>query len=136
MTDRVRALATIFGIGYLAAGVIGFGVTGFDGWVANGDDAILGFEINPFHNLFHVATGALWLLAARLPNRQSAEGVHQGIAIVYLLAVLLGGLGFLTMLSVDGATAADNGLHLVSGLAAGVAAFSERLPGRTARLAS
>lgn len=133
MARTTRLLATAFGLSYVAVGLVGFVITGFDGLVANGDDALLIFEINPFHNIVHIATGGLWLLASRLRKTESTQGVHQGIAIVYLVATVLGAMGMLTMLSIDGLTAPDNLLHLASAIGAGAAAMVGRVGG-TAQL--
>lgn len=135
MHTGTRLFATIFGVAYVAGGLVGFAITGFDGFVANGDDALLIFEINPFHNVVHLGTGLLWLLAARLPKVEATQGVHQGIAIVYLLATVLGALGMLTILSIDGFAAADNLLHLASAVGAGAAALVGRV-GRTGQPAA
>jgi hypothetical protein len=42
---------------YVAIGVIGLFVTGFDNWVRNTPDELVGFSINPLHNLVHLAIG-------------------------------------------------------------------------------
>lgn len=117
-TDNVRTIAVAFGAAYLAAGVLGFLVTGFDDFARNTDEALLGFDVNPFHNIVHIGVGVLWLLAARLPRREAVEGVHIGIGGVLLLATVLGMIGALEALSIDGPLAADNLLHLISGIAA------------------
>lgn len=70
---------------------------------------------------------AIWLLAARIPEPESVEGVHLGIGLVYLLATFLGAAGALEILSIDdGVLAPDNFLHLASGLVALIAGFSAR----------
>jgi hypothetical protein len=114
-----RAPAQIFGAvvgtAYLGIGLLGFAVTGFDGLVANGDDALLGFDLNPFHNLLHLVIGG-YLLGVSLPREPAiAQGALIGGGLVYVLAAFLGVTGDLRILSIDDALAPDNFLHLVSG---------------------
>lgn len=107
--------------------MLGYAITGFDGFFADGDDALLIFELNGFHNLVHIGVGAIWLLAARIPEPESVEGVHLGIGLVYLLATFLGAAGALEILSIDdGVFAPDNFLHLASAMVALIAGFSAR----------
>lgn len=108
--------AVLVGVPYLAIGVIGFFVTGFGGFVQNGNDSLLGFALNPFHNIIHLAVGGFLVLAARL-DRTGAEGALIGGGLVYLLATFLGFDNRLQILSIDGTYAPDNFLHLVSGVA-------------------
>jgi hypothetical protein len=42
---------------YVAIGVIGFFVTGFDNRVRNTPDELVGVSIHPLHNLVHLAIG-------------------------------------------------------------------------------
>ncbi|HEX2026508.1 MAG TPA: DUF4383 domain-containing protein, partial [Nitriliruptorales bacterium] len=110
--------AFALGAVYLAIGVAGFFVTGFDNFVANGDEALLIFEVNPFHNVVHISVGAIALGAALLlRDRAAVEGTNLGIGAVYLLAAALGVAGALQdLLSIDGPWVADNFLHLGTGL--------------------
>src|SRR5215213_1900214 len=111
--------ALVVGMAYLAIGVVGFLDTGFTGWVVDTDEAILGFDLNGFHNVVHLGVGALVLAAAFAPEPAITQGVLVGGGFVYVLAAVLGFTGNLEqLLSIDGAAAPDNFLHLVSGLAA------------------
>lgn len=130
--SAAHAAALVLGASYLVVGLAGFLVTGFSGWLTNGDETLLIFEVNGFHNLVHVGFGALWLGAAAWLDTPATHGVSLGIAGVLALATVLGVLGYLTILSIDGPTAPDNYLHGASALAAGVAA----LVGSTSRPAS
>lgn len=111
-----RLVGAVFGVIYLLVGLLGFAVTGFDGFVdTNTDEALLGFELNPLHNIAHLLIGAL-LLGAALKGVSAAKGSNTLVGAVYLL---LGILGFfiasddndLNILSLNGA---DNILHLAS----------------------
>src|SRR5215204_1947514 len=67
-TSPSQILALIAGIAFTAAGIIGFFVTGTDGFTDHHTgEKLLGLEINPLHNVVHLALGVLGLvLAARL----------------------------------------------------------------------
>lgn len=119
----IQKAAIVFGVTYFAVGVAGFFVTGFSGWLEATGDQLIIFHINPFHNLVHIAVGALWVMGALLPQRGAAAGVFLGIGAVYLAAAVLGFLGALPILGIESALAPVNFLHLVTAVAAiGVAA--------------
>lgn len=115
---QLRVFSVIVGVTYLVGGLIGYTVTGVvTGWAVDGNTAILGFEINPFHNLVHLGVGIYFLGAVLLPRREALEGVNIAGGAVYLLATVLGFAGGLEALSINAGFAADNFLHLASGLA-------------------
>jgi len=109
--------AIVVGAAYLAIGIIGFAVTGFGNFVQDTNYSLLGFDINPFHNVVHLAVGATLLIVAQF-DRPSTEGALIGGGLVYLLAAFLGFTDHLQILSMQGAGNLDNLLHLVSGSAA------------------
>src|SRR5215207_3949875 len=59
-----QLLALAIGAVYTLIGILGFLVTGFENFAAETNKTLLGFEINPLHNLVHLAIGlaglALW----------------------------------------------------------------------------
>lgn len=110
--QQVFALA--FGAVYLTVGVAGFVLTGFTDFTVNSSEALLIFEVNPFHNFIHVGIGAMALVAARAVPPSGTTGILLGIGIVYLLSAALGFAGYLEALSIDGFYAPDNFLHLVT----------------------
>jgi hypothetical protein len=59
-----QLLALAIGAIYALIGILGFLVTGFDNFAAETNKTLLGFEINPLHNIVHLAIGlaglALW----------------------------------------------------------------------------
>lgn len=112
-----QAGAALVGIVYLIAGVIGFAVTGFDGFVQNGNDTLLGFDVNPFHNLFHLLVGVYLLIVVTM-GRTITEGALIGGGLVYLVAAFLGFFNSLQIISINDVLASDNFLHVVSGSAA------------------
>ncbi len=112
-----QVFALVVGVTYLLVGVVGFAVTGFTGVTTDGADKLLGFDLNVFHNVVHLAIGAGFIVASRL-DATITQGVVIGAGLVYVLAGLLGFLNQLQILSIDSGLAADNFLHLFSGLAA------------------
>jgi Domain of unknown function (DUF4383) len=111
-----QLLALAIGIIYTLVGLLGFAVTGFENFASETDKTLLGFELNPLHNIVHLAIGlaglALWrrLDSARLYGWLLAAGY--GAAFVY--GLLAAGNRDINFLSINGA---DNGLHLVSAIA-------------------
>ena len=121
-----QVLAFIVGVAYVIVGLVGFAATGFGGsWVHDGGADLLGFDVNGFHNIVHLGVGLILLIASTAPAPALTQGVLIGGGLVYVLAAFLGFTGQLDhLLSIDGKFgAADNWLHLVSGLAAIVAGF-------------
>jgi uncharacterized membrane protein YuzA (DUF378 family) len=59
-----QLLALAIGAVYTLVGIAGFLVTGFDNFASETDKTLLGFEINPLHNIVHLVIGlaglALW----------------------------------------------------------------------------
>lgn len=125
-TSPARAFALIFGIVYVTVGIVGFAVTGFDDWLVNTDEHLLIFELNAFHNVVHLAIGALLLMGYRRPTEDATQGVNIGIGVFLLAAAAIGftGYGTLEIISIDSALAADNFLHLASGIVAVIFGFS------------
>lgn len=118
-SSPAHLFALVGGAVYLAGGVLGFAVTGFSGFAENSDDALLVFDLNPFHNVVHIGIGALLLGASRVKGPDVTAGMVIGSGIVLLLATVLGFLGSLdNLLSIDDRFAADNFLHLGTAIAA------------------
>lgn len=109
--------AAIVGVAYLAIGVVGFAVTGFGNFVQDTGYGIIGFDLNPFHNIIHLVVGGYLLFVSRL-GRTITEGALIGGGLVYLVAAILGLDNHLQIISINSATAPDNFLHIASGLAA------------------
>ena len=117
-----RVFALLLGLGYVAAGVIGFTTTGFTGFVEDTDEAFLGFfDINIFHNFVHLAIGAGLLIASRARDVTITQGVLIGVGLFYLLAAVLGFLNYLQIISINTSLSFDNFFHLLSGGAALIA---------------
>ena len=112
-----QVFALVFGVVYLLIGLVGFAVTGFDGFASETyDEKLLLFPVNPLHNLVHIAIGGLWLYGAK--DHATSKTVNLVIGVAYLGVFLLGILGVLNFLAIEDAGSADNYLHLGTGLLA------------------
>jgi len=130
MTDRktpAQIYSLSFGIVLLAVGILGFFADSSFGTGANVEgDPLLGFEVNGWHNLVHIASGALGLLLWSRPA--SARLFALGFGAVYLVVTIWGFISGEHVLWLIPVNTADNFLHLViaaTGLLAGFASPNE-----------
>lgn len=110
-------LALVIGIVYLLVGLVGFAITGFDGFAEHDhDETLLGFAINPLHNIVHIVVGLLGVLLWRTLAQARTYGWILAIAYgaVFVYGLFVAGDEDGNFLNINGA---DNGLHLVSALA-------------------
>ena len=145
MEDRspAQVFALVIGVTLVAAGILGFF---YSASFSTGDgaerDALLDIlDVNGWHNLVHIASGAVGLLV--VGSYRGARVYALGLGAVYLLVTLLGfiagdGGEILNLIPVN---TEDNFLHLligIAGIAAGLATpATERYPaGRTAASAT
>ena len=118
-----RMYALIFGAVLTIAGIVGFFVESS----FSGDDrsALFGLlDVNGWHNVVHLATGLLGLMAWKAGAAQ-ARTYALGLGVVYLLVAIWGfvlGSGE-TILSIIPINTEDNVLHLLIGIA-GLAAYA------------
>jgi hypothetical protein len=108
-----QVFALAFGAVYLLVGLVGFAVTGFDQFADNTNEALIIFEINPLHNIVHILLGAVYLGASRV--HATARSVNMALGVALLVVFLLGLIGALEWLSIDGAADPDNYLHAATG---------------------
>jgi hypothetical protein len=112
LAQRYSLVAGVF---YLALGVIGFFWTGSGSGTGVMNQMLFGiFMVNPFHNTVHLAVGALWLLGAFVLTASGTEGLNLAIGGFWVLATVLGFLGYLAALAVSSGTTPDNYLHLAT----------------------
>jgi hypothetical protein len=104
-----------FGLVYVLVGVVGFFITGFSGFASMNGVTLLGFMLNPLHNIVHILVGAL-LMAGGLASTTISKRINTTVGAVYFLVFAVG-------IAVQGSTAnvlalnlADHGLHLVSAI--------------------
>lgn len=109
---NVKNLATAFGVVFLVIGVLGFVPTLVP------DGKLLGiFQVNAFHNIVHILSGAVALFAG-MTSVDYSKLYFKVFGVVYALVTVLGfltGNGLLGLLPVN---TADNLLHLVIAAAA------------------
>lgn len=119
----------IFGAVLVVAGIIGFF---YESEFTNDEsvrDAVFGIlEVNGWHNLVHLATGALGLLAFAA-GASAARAYALGLGAVYIVVTIWGfivGDGD-SILSIIPVNTEDNVLHLLIGIA-GLAAGAVSAP--------
>ncbi|MQA35655.1 DUF4383 domain-containing protein [Modestobacter roseus] len=112
-----QMLALAIGVVYTLVGIVGFFITGFDDFAEHTDETILGFGINPLHNIVHLVIGLAGIALSRKLGTARTYGwllaVGYGAAFVYGLFAA-GETDSLNFLSINWA---DNWLHLASVLA-------------------
>jgi len=128
-------LALVFGAVYLLVGIVGFFIAGFSDFFGNEnavppahmDDNLLGFMLNPMHNVVHILIGVAGLVLARTLAGARTYGwllaVGYGAAFIYGLIAVGKDWDFLNL------NWADNILHLATAVVGLVIAL---LPVRTA----
>ena len=121
-----RLYALVFGTVLVVAGIIGFFYESTFTDDETVRDAVLGIlDVNGWHNVVHLATGALGLLAFAA-GAYAARAYAFGLGAVYIVVAIWGfivGDGD-SILSIVPVNTEDNVLHLligVAGLAAGAA---------------
>jgi len=111
-----RLVAAVFGVVYLLVGLLGFVVTGFDKFAATDDhESLLGFQLNPLHNIVHLLIGAV-LLAAAMRTVSVAKGANTFVGAVYLVVGIIGLFILDSSANILSLNGADNVLHLASAL--------------------
>jgi hypothetical protein len=118
-----RTLGYVLGIVYLLVGALGFAVTSGVGFASQDGKSLLGFELNPLHNIVHLLVGALLLYGATR-GVAASRAVNTAVGGVYLLVGIIGLFILDSSANILALNSADNVLHLVSAaalLAAGLA---------------
>jgi hypothetical protein len=103
----------VLGAVYLLVGLLGFVVTSGVGFAATEGGSLLGFEVNPLHNVVHLAVGAALVLAAR-QGVAASRAVNTAVGGVYLLVGVLGLFILGSSANILALNGADNVLHVVS----------------------
>jgi hypothetical protein len=111
-----QLLALAIGAVYTLIGILGFFITGFDNFASETDKTLLGFEINPLHNLVHLAIGLAGLALWRRLDTARTYGwlLAAGYGLTFIYGLFAAGNSDINFLSLNGP---DNGLHLVSAVA-------------------
>src|SRR5918999_5367901 len=98
-----QTFALVFGAVYLLVGIIGFAFTGIDDFASTSGDKLIIFQINPLHNIVHIAIGAVWLGAAK--THAAAKSANLILGAVLLLVAVIGFINveaILDLLNIDG----------------------------------
>ncbi len=117
-TTPAQLYCTLAGVGLVIVGIIGFFYdASFDTGLEITSENVFGvFAVNGWHNLLHIATGLLGLLAAGYAARTYALA----FGLVYLIIAIWGFLeveeGFGALLDLVAINTEDNFLHLLIGL--------------------
>ena len=132
-----RLYAGLVGATLVVAGIVGFFYSSDFGSPGN-VDAVFGIlDVNGWHNVVHILTGVVGLLAASAYSSSRVYAI--GLGIIYILVAIWGfiiGSGD-SILSIVPVNTEDNILHLligISGIAAGMAtpAVADPTTARTA----
>jgi hypothetical protein len=112
----VRGLALGVGALFTVIGVAGFVVTGVDSFAEPTGETLLGFGVNPLHNIVHLVLGIAGLAMAWSLSTARAYGwvlaVGYGLVLVFGLVVDEGDSANILNINI-----ADNVLHAVTVLA-------------------
>lgn len=110
-----RVVGAAFGVVYLLVGMLGFAYTGLADFAGtNTGDKILGiFEVNPLHNIAHLAIGGLLLFSA-LGGASAAKGSNTLVGAVYLLLGVVGLFILDSAANILSLNHPDNALHVAS----------------------
>ena len=125
-----QQLALAFGVIYTLIGIIGFFITGFGDFFGNAngmtmqhDETLLGFMINPMHNVVHILIGLAGIALSRTLSGARTYGwllaVGYGAAFLYGLIAIDKDWDFLNL------NWADNILHLVTAIVGAVIALGK-----------
>ena len=125
-SSPARLYATVVGAVLTIAGIIGFFYSSSFGSPGEVDDVFGILSVNGWHNVVHLATGALGLLAAGYAARTYALGLGLVYVVVALWGFIIGSGD--SILGIVPVNTEDNFLHLIlglTGLAAGAATPAE-----------
>ena len=87
--SMAQVMLPILGAVYVLLGVVGFAVTGFEGFTQNGPDELLGGGLNPFHNLVHIGAGLFLIIMGLQRNTAAAEGAAMGAGLFLIVAFVI-----------------------------------------------
>ncbi len=131
-----QSFCLVVGLVLVAVGVLGFFFGGSNfgvGGDVQGGEFIV-FEVNGWHNVVHLATGAFLLLVAGNPASAATGALAFGL--VYGVVTLWGVIDGNDVIGLVPVNAADNWLHLaltVAGVVIGLTAGALGLAGRRER---
>src|SRR6476661_9470813 len=107
-----QRFAAVFGVVYLLVAIAGFALTGVSDFAGEHHHTLLIFAVNPLHNVIHLVLAVGWLAAA--PRHRTARLANLVLGVVLGLVTVLGFVGGMGMLGMDGIADPDNFLHLAT----------------------
>lgn len=109
----VRGLALLVGVFFTAIGLAGFLVTGIDSFAEPTGETLLGFGVNPLHNVVHLVLGIAGLAMAWSLRAARAYGwlLVVGYGAVLVLGLVVDQGDPANVLSIN---TADNVLHALT----------------------
>jgi hypothetical protein len=132
LTSPNRTFGFVFGLVYVLVGLLGFLVTKGVGFAATQGKTLIIFNLNPLHNLVHIAIGAVFITGA-LGGERPAALVNALVGAAYLVVGIAGLFVIGHSLNILAINPADNGLHFASALLAlGLGAYGLSRKGATA----
>ena len=118
----LKKLAVIFGVIFVVVGVLG--------WIPalNPDGKLLGlFEVNNAHDLVHLATGIVAIIAG-MSSDKASKTFFQVFGVIYAVVAVLGFFtGDAPLLGIVSNNAADSALHVVVAVVALYLGFGMRV---------
>lgn len=112
----------VVGAVYVVVGLAGFAVTGGVGFADTSGESLLGFEVNPLHNLVHILVGLTLAAGARMGGRD-ARLLNTSVGGTYLAVGIIGFFVTGASINILALNHPDNLLHVATAATAiGVAA--------------
>ena len=108
-----QTIGLVFGAVYVLIGLVGFAITSGVGFADTHGKDLVFFEINPLHNLVHIAIGVALIWAARA-GANASRVVNATIGSVYLLVGVVGLFVLNSSANILALNHPDNVLHLLS----------------------
>jgi hypothetical protein len=108
-----QTVGWVFGAVYLVVGLAGFFVTSGVDFAGTEGKSLLGFDVNPLHNVAHLLVGALLLFGASRGTATS-RGVNTLVGAVYALLGVVGLFVLSSDVNILALNRADNVLHVAS----------------------
>jgi uncharacterized membrane protein YuzA (DUF378 family) len=105
-----RLAAVLFGLVYTLVGLAGFLVTADVPFASREGEPLLGFEVNPLHNIVHLVVGIALLLGSRTVS--GARAANLTVGAMYLVVGIAGLFIIDTEANILALNGADNVLHL------------------------
>jgi hypothetical protein len=125
-----QLFALVFGAVLVAAGILGFFVnTSFAVGSSLDRDTLILFEVNGWHNVIHLLSGAIGL--AVVGSYAGARAYALGLGAVYVVVTILGFAFQTEILTLIPINLEDNILHLliaIAGIGAGLATPAQPAP--------